>query len=96
MNYQTLQRLIPKKKFACLYWTKYSGRIKVYVNFKTDSHKFSLVVYRYGNDFYLKDEEVKRKLTEYFMLLVNRVNQLDYFDINLEPCIILEETTVQN
>ena len=36
-----------------------------YVNFETDTDKLNIVVYRYRNNLYLKDDEFDLKLTEY-------------------------------
>ena len=46
-------------------WTIYIGRIKVCINFQTDTHKVITVVYRYRNNTYLKDAEMELKLAEY-------------------------------
>ena len=69
---------------------------KVCVNFQTDTDKLNIVVYRYRNNLYLKDNEVDLKLTEYESLLAERVYLLSYIDIFYKRCIVLDETAVQN
>ena len=43
-----------KQEISCLKWSIYNGRRKVCVNFQTDTDKLNIVVYRYGNNLYLK------------------------------------------
>ena len=62
-----------KKETSCLKWTIQNGRRKVYVNFHTDTDKLNIVVYRYRNNLYLKDDEVILKLSEHDSLLTKRV-----------------------
>ena len=62
-----------KKEISCLKRTIYNGRRKVCVNFQTDTDKSKIVVYRYRNSLYLKDNEVDLKFTEYQSLLAKRV-----------------------
>ena len=52
-----------KEEISCLKRTLYNGR-KVCVNFQTDTDKLNIVVYRYRNNLYLKDNEVILKLSE--------------------------------
>ena len=47
-----------KEEISCLKWTIYNGRRKVCLNFQTDTDKLNIVVYRYGNNLHLKDDEV--------------------------------------
>ena len=54
-----------KEKSFGLKWTIYSGRRKGYVNFKTDTHKLSIVVYRCRNRLNLNDNEIDLIMTEY-------------------------------
>ena len=54
-----------KEEISCLKWTIYNGRRKICVNFQTDTDKLNIVVYRYGNNLYLKDIQIDLKLTEY-------------------------------
>ena len=61
---------------SCLKGTIYIGRRKICVYFKTDSDKMNIVVYRYQNSLYLKDNEVELKLTKYQSLLAKRVCKL--------------------
>ena len=85
-----------KEEISCIKWTIYNGRRKVWVNFQTDTDKLIIVVYRYWNKLYLKDNEVDMKLTEYQTLLAKRVYLLSYNDILYKRCIMLDETTVRN
>ena len=85
-----------KDEISCLKWTFYIGRRKVYINFQTDTDKVNIVVYRYRNYTYLKDNELELKLTEYEKLLAKRVYLLSYIDIFYKRCIVLDETTVHN
>ena len=91
-----IQKIDSKEEISCLKWTIYNGRRKVCVNFKTDTDKLNIVVYRYRNNLYLKDKEVDLKLTEYQSLLAKRVYLLSYIDILYKRCIVLDETTVHN
>ena len=45
-----------KEEVSCLKWTIYSGRRKVCVNFQIDTDKLNIVVHRYRNNSYLKDD----------------------------------------
>ena len=89
-----VEKIDSKEEMSCLKWTLYKGRKKVCVNFQTDTDKLNIVVYRYRNNIYLKDNEVDLKLTEYQSLLANRVYLLSYIDIFYQRCIVLDETTV--
>ena len=53
-----------RKEISFLKWTIYNRRRKVCVNFQTDTDKLNIVVCRYRNNLYLKDNEVDLKLTE--------------------------------
>ena len=66
------------------------------MNFQTDTDKLNIVVYRYRNSLYLKDNEVDLKLTEYQSNLANRVYLSSYNDIFYKRGIVLDETTVHN
>ena len=85
-----------KEEITCLKWTKYNCRRKIYVNFQTDTGKLDIVVYRYRNNLYLKDNGVHLKLTKYQTLLQRRVSLLSYIDIFYKRCVVLDETTVHN
>ena len=76
-----IQKPDSKEEISCLERTIYNGRRKVCVNFQTDTDKLNIVVYRYRNNLYLKDNEVDLKLTEYQSLLAKRVYLLSYIDI---------------
>ena len=91
-----IEKTDSKKEMSCLKWTIYNGKRKVCVNFQTDTDKLNIVVYRYGNKFYLKDKEVILKLSEYESLLAKRVYLLSYIDKFYKRCIVLDETTVHN
>ena len=66
------------------------------MNCQTETDKLNIVVYRYRNNLYLKDNEVDQKLTENQSLLAKRVYLLSYNDIFYKQCIVLDETTVRN
>ena len=85
-----------KEEISCLKWTIYNGKRKVCLNFQTDTESLNIVVYRYRNNLYLKDNELDLKLSEYQSLLAKRVYLLSYIDIFYKRCIILDETTVHN
>ena len=76
-----IEKPVSEKEISCLKWTKNNGRRKVCVNFQTDTDKLNIVVYRYRNNLYLKNNEVDLKLTEYQSLLAKRVYLLSYIDI---------------
>ena len=76
--------------------TIYNGRRKVYLNFLTDTDKLNIVVYRYRNNLYLKDNEVILKLSEYESLSAKQVYLLSYIDIFYKRSIVLDETTLHN
>ena len=67
-----------------------------YVNFQSDTDKLNIVVYRYRNSVYLKDNEVDLKLREYQSLLAKRVYLLSYIDIFYKRCIVVDETTIHD
>ena len=91
-----IEKTDSKEEISCLNSTKYNGRRKVCVNFQTDTDKLNIVVYRYRNNLYLKDNELDVKLSEYHSLLAKRVYFLSYIDIFYKRCIVLDETTVHN
>ena len=91
-----IEKTDSKEEISCLKWTIYNGRRKVCVNFQTDTDKLNFVVYRYRNNFYLKDNEVILKLSENELLLAKRVYLFSYFDIFYKRCIVLDETIVHN
>ena len=66
------------------------------MNFQTNTDKLNIVVYRYRNNLYLKDNEVDLKLTEYQSLLAKRVYLMSYIDIFYKRCFVLDETIVRN
>ena len=85
-----------KEEISCLKRTIYNGRRKVCVNFQTDTDKLNIVVYRYRNSLYLKENEVDLKFTENQSLLAKRAYLLSNIDIFYKRCIVLDETTVHN
>ena len=91
-----IEKADSKDEIFCLKWTIYNGRREVCINFRTDTDKVNIVVYRYRNNTYLKDTELELKLTEYKKLLAKRVYLLSYIDIFYKRCIVLDETTVLN
>ena len=91
-----IEKTDSEEEISCLKWTIYNGRRKVCVNFQTDTDKLNIVVYRYRNNLYLKDNELDLKLTEYQSLLAKRVYLLSYTDIFYKRCIVLDETTVHS
>ena len=64
-----IEKTDSNKEKSCPKWTTYNGRRKVCVNFQTDTDKLNIVLYRYRNNLYLKENEVDVKLTEYRSLL---------------------------
>ena len=91
-----IEKTDPKEEISCLKWTTDNGRRKVCVNLQTDTDKLNIVVYRYKNNLYLKNNEVDLKMTEYQSLLSKRVYLLSYNDIFYKRCILLGETTIHN
>ena len=91
-----IEKTDSKDEIFCLKWTIYNGRRKVCINFQTDTEKVNIVVYRYGNNTYLKDTKMELKLTEYKNLPAKRVYLFSYIDIFYKRCIVLDETTVHN
>ena len=91
-----IEKADSKDQNSCLKWTIYNGRRKVCISFQTDTDKVNLVVYRYQNNTYLKDNEMDLKLTEYKNLPAKRVYLLSYTDIFYKRCITWDETTVHN
>ena len=81
-----------KKEICCLNWTIYNHRRNNCVNFQTYTDKLNIVVYHYRKNFYLKDNEVDLKLTEYQSLPAKRVYLLSYIDIFCKRCIVLHCT----
>ena len=91
-----IEKTDSKQEISCLKGAIYNGRRNLCVNFQTDTDKLNIVVYRYRNNLYLKDNEIDLKLTEYQPLLAKRVYLLSYNDIFYKRCIVLDETTVHN
>ena len=73
-----------------------NGKRKVCANIQTHTDKWNIVVYRYHNSLYLKDNEVNLKMTEYQSLLAKRIYLLSYIDKFYKGCIVLDETIVHN
>ena len=91
-----IEKTDSKEEISYLKWTIYNGRRKVCVNFQMDTDKLNIVVYRYRNNLYLKDNELDLKLSDYKSLLAKRVYLLSYIDIFYKRCIVLDGTTVHN
>ena len=91
-----IERVDSKNEISCLNWTKYNGRRKVCICFKTDMDKLNIVVYRYRNNTYVKDTEMELKLNEYAKLLSKQKYLLSYIDVFFKRCSVLDETTVHN
>ena len=91
-----IEKTDSKEELSCLKWTIYNDRRNEGVNFQTDTDKLNIVVHRYRNNLYLKDNEIILKLSEYESLLAKRVYLLSYIDICFKRCIVLDETTVHN
>ena len=89
-----IEKTDSKDESSCLKWPINNGRRKVCVHFKTDTDNLSIVVYRYRNNLYLKDNEVDLKITESQSHLAKRTYLLSYFDIFYKRCIVLDEATV--
>ena len=80
-QFPRLEKNDSNQEVSCLKWTIYNGRRKVCVNCQTDTDQLNIVVYRYRNRLYLKDNEVGLKMTEYQSLLTKRFYLLRYVDI---------------
>ena len=93
-----IEKVDSKNEISCLKWTIHNGRRKVCISFKTDMDKLNFVVYRYRNNTYVKDTEMKLKLTEYEKLLRKRIYLLSTIDVFVffKRCIVLDEKTVHN
>ena len=61
-----------------------------------DTDKLKNVVYHHQNSLYLKDNEIRLKMTEYQSLLAKRVCLVSYIDTFYKRCIVLDETTLHN
>ena len=83
-----------KSELSCIKSTINNGRRKLCRGFKTDMDNLSFVVYRYGNNTYVKYTELELKLTEYAKLLSKRVYLLSYIDVFFRRCFVLDETSV--
>ena len=68
-NLPDIEKTSSRVAVFCLKAKIYNGRRKVCVNFQTDTDQLTVVVYRYRNSLYIKDNEVSLKLTEYQSLL---------------------------
>ena len=83
-----IEKVDSRKEISCLKkWTKYDGRRKVCISFKTDMDNLNIVVYRYRNNTYVKDSEMELKLTEYGKLSSERVYLLSYIDVFLSSAL---------
>ena len=91
-----IENVDSKDENSSLKRTIYNGRRKVCINFQTDADKVNIVLYRYRKKTYLKDTEMKLKLTENKKLFDKRVYLLSYIDFFYKRCIVLTETIVHN
>ena len=64
-----IEKTDSKDEVSCWKWTIYNGWRKICINFQTDTDKVNIVVYRYRNNTYLKDNAIDLNLTEYNSLL---------------------------
>ena len=88
-----IEKTDSKEKVSCLKWTIYNGRKKVCVNLQTDADQLNIVVYRYRNSLYPKDNEVDLKLTEYQSPSAKRIYLLRNIDKIYERFIVMDEIT---
>ena len=79
-----IEKTDSKQKISCLKRTIYNGRRNVCVNFQTDTDKLNIIVYRYRNNSYLKDNEVSLNFSEYVSLLAKWVYLLSYIKYILQ------------
>ena len=89
-----LEKTDSQEDNSYLKWTIYDSLREVCVNFNTDTDKLLVVVYRYQNSLYLKDNEIDLKMLEHQSLLAKRVCLLCYIGIFYKQCIVLDEITV--
>ena len=68
-----IEKTDSKEKISCLKKTMNKGRRKLLVIFKTDTDNLNFIMYHYRNNLHLKDNTVDLKLTDYQMLLAERV-----------------------
>ena len=91
-----IEKTDSREQLSLLKWTICNGRIKVCVNFQTNTDKLNIVAYRYRNSLYLKSNEVGLKMTVYQSPLAKRVCLLSHVDIFYKRRIVLKETTFHN
>ena len=87
---------MPKKHFTLVGEVDKQGEGKVCICLKTYMDKLNIVVYRYRNNTYVKDNEMELKLTEYEKALSKQVYPVSHIDVFFMRCIVLDETTVHN
>ena len=90
-----IEKTDSRKEISCLKRNVSNGRRKICENFQTDTNKLNIVVYRYRNSLYLKDNEVDVKLSEHQSLWAERIHLLSCIDIFDKLCVVLEETVVR-
>ena len=61
-----------REELSCPKFRLNNDRRKVCVNFMTDTDKLDIVVYRYRNSLYLRNNEVNLKMTKYQSILAKR------------------------
>ena len=91
-----LGKIDAKEELFCPKWTEYNGSREVYKNFRTDTDKLNVVVYKYQNDFCLRGNEIDLKMSKYEEFLEKRIHLLNYIDMLFQRCIGLDEITIPN
>lgn len=85
-----------EKDISCLKWVIYNGRRKICLSFQTDTDSIEVTVYRYRNNNYLKDADIKLSLIEYEHFLQKRIYILSYLETFSKKCIVLDESTTHH
>ena len=91
-----VKKSAPEKEISCLKWVIYNGRRKISLSFQTDTDLIEVTVYRYRNNNYLKDSDIKLSLIEYEHFLQKRIYILSYLETFSKKCIVLDETTTHH
>ena len=85
-----IEKTDSRRESFCLKWTKYKGWRKNFENFKTDTDKLNVVVYRYQKSFHLEDIEIYLKIRKDRTLLAKLVHVLSYVDISDKLCSVVD------
>ena len=91
-----VKKIAPEEEISCLKWVIYNGRRKICLSFQTDTDSIEVTVYRYRNNNYLKDSDIKLSVIEYKHFLQKRIYILSYLETFSKKCIILDETTTHH